>query len=215
MVEFDPPPLLCLATAKRKSGGGLICAYNLRHTACSISYALIERREIMEFLPSLKIIYIIISAVFLFIIGYFWFYRICRIIDSYLEMLYNIIDCKPIKKRRLLPLYSKNEARGTYKGREVIAGVQYAGLGFEWMPLPHIRIKLKDVIRYNYNRIPDFAFIKSGWLVFKIKERLAWGVFDKNYNRFFTKEFIIITLTRLLAVAEDAERGKTLGEIFK
>jgi hypothetical protein len=97
----------------------------------------------------------------------------------------------------------------------VILGIQYVGLGFEWMPLPQIRIKLKDVLRYNYSRVPDFAYIKSGWLVFRIKDRLVWGVFDKSYPRFFTKNFIIITLTRLLAVAEDAERGKTLGEIFK
>ena len=169
----------------------------------------------MESLLSLKFIYFIISVVFLSTVGYSWFYRIRRTIDDYLDMLSEIIDCKLIRKHRLLPLYSKNELTGTYRGRQVIAGIQYIGLGFEWMPLPYIKIKLKDVIRYNYNRIPDFAFIKRGWLIFRIKERLVWGIFDKNYNRIFAKEFIIIALTRLLAVADDSERGKTLEEIFK
>lgn len=169
----------------------------------------------MNSLFSLKFIYFIIAISFLFLIGYLWFYRIRKYIDSYLEVLYDIIYCKPEKKYRLLPLYSKNEIRGTYKDREIVAGIQYTGLGFEWMPLPYIKIKLKEVIRYNYDRIPYFAFIKNGWLVLKIKERLVWGIFDKNYSRFFTRDFIIITLTRLLVVVEDAERGKTLGEIFK
>ncbi len=169
----------------------------------------------MSVLLSLKTIYLLIALVFLSLIGYFWCYRIKKIIDNYLEILCGVIDCIPLKKIRLLPLYSKNEVKSKYQNREVIAGIQYVGLGFEWMPLPYIRIKLKDVIRYNYNRVPNFAFIKSGWLIFRIKERLVWGIFDKNYNRFFTKEFIIIALTRLLAVADDAERGKTLEEIFK
>lgn len=169
----------------------------------------------MESLLSLKLIYLIIAVIFFSLIGYSWFYRIRRIIDSYLKLICEIIDCKSIQKRRLMPFYSKNEMVGTYKDRQVIAGIKYVGLGFEWMPLPYIKVKLNDVIRYNYNRIPNFAFIKRGWLVFRIRERLTWGIFDMNYNRFFTKEFIIIALTRLIAVAEDAERGMTLEEIFK
>lgn len=169
----------------------------------------------MEFLPSLEMIYIILALLFLFIIGYYWFFRIRRTVDAYLELLCNIVNGESRKGIRLLPLYSKNEVVGKYKDREVIAGILYLGVGFEWMPLPHIRIKLKDVIRYNYNRIPDFTYIKNGWLIFKIKERLVWGVFDKSYNRLFTKDFIIITLTKLLAIAEDVERGRTFGEVFK
>lgn len=169
----------------------------------------------MKELLSLYNIYIIIGSLLILLIGYFWLFSIRRIINNYLEFVCNIIDCKSPRKKRLLPVYSKNEIKGKYKGREVIAGVQYVGLAFEWMPLPHIRIKLNDVIRYNFSRVPDFAYIKRGWLIFKIKERLLWGVFDKNYSRFFTKDFIIITLTRLLAVAEDAEKGRTLKEIFK
>ncbi|MFC1709213.1 hypothetical protein ACFL2J_04050 [Candidatus Omnitrophota bacterium] len=164
---------------------------------------------------SLKNVYIIVGFTFLAVVGCFWFFRIRKIINAYLDLVCNIIDHEPKKSLRLLPLYSKNEIMGKYKGRDVIIGIQYVGLGFEWMPLPHIRVKLKDVIRYNYSRVPDFAYIKRGWLVFKIKERLIWGIFDKNYTRFFTKDFIIITLARLMAVAEDTERGRTLGEIFK
>ncbi|MDD5617744.1 MAG: hypothetical protein PHG69_01485 [Candidatus Omnitrophica bacterium] len=170
----------------------------------------------MNFLLSLEFIYSVIALIFLSIIGYYWFYRIRKIADGYLNDVCEVINCQPVSQKRLIPLYSKDEIKGVYKNREVVAGIQYLGLGFEWMPLPYIKIKLKDVIRYNYNRIPNFAFIqRGGWLVFKINERLTWGVFDKNYDRFFTKDFIIITLERLLSVADDAERGKTLREIFK
>lgn len=169
----------------------------------------------MNNLFSLSSIYLIISILFLSLVGYFWFYYIRKIINNYLVMLCEIIDCKLIKKPRLLPLYSKNELTGTYKDRQVIAGVQYIGIGFEWMPLPYLMIKLKDVIRYNYSKLPDFTFIKKDWLVFRIKERLVWGIFDRNYSRFFSKDYIVIALARLLAVAEDVERGRTLEEIFR
>lgn len=171
--------------------------------------------EEMNYLSYNFIIFIFSSSIILLIIGYFWFYRACKIIENYLDNLSGVLSCQRERKRKFSLFYSRYELSGTYKGRPVIAGIQYVGLGFEWMPLPYIKIKLKDVIRYNYNRLPDFAYIKMGWLVFKIKERLTWGVFDKNYNRFFTKDFVLIALTRLLAVAEDVERGKTLEEIFK
>jgi hypothetical protein len=164
---------------------------------------------------SLTSIYIIIGLIFLAVVGYFWLFRIRKIINSYLDLVGNIVGGKPKVDFRLLPVYAKDEITGEYQGRKVIVGVQYVGAGFEWMPLPYIGIELRNVIRYNYSRVPDFALIRSGWLVFKIKERLVWGVFDKSYPRFFTKDFIIIALTRLMAVAEDVERGRTLGEIFK
>lgn len=149
------------------------------------------------------------------LIGYFWFFRLRRLIDNYLVVLGQILDSKPKKKHRLFPLYSKIEVIGIYKDRQVVGGIHYVGLGFEWMPLPYIKIKLREVIRYNYHRVPNFAYIDKGWLVLKIKERLPWGVFDKNFNRFFSKDYIVITLTRLSAVADDVERGKTLEDIFK
>ncbi len=169
----------------------------------------------MNLLLSLEFVYFVIAVIFLSLTGYCWLYRIRKIVDSYLNISCEIIDCQQTAKKRFFPLYSKSEIVGVYKDRQVIAGIQYIGLGFEWMPLTYIRIKLKDVIRYNHNRVPNFAFIQSGWLVFKINERLTWGILDKNYTRFFTKDFIVITLTRLLTVAEDVERGKTLEEIFK
>ncbi|MDD5291579.1 MAG: hypothetical protein PHY46_00120 [Candidatus Omnitrophica bacterium] len=169
----------------------------------------------MDLLFSLEFIYFVIGAIFLSVISYYWLYRIRKIVSGYLNISCEIISCQEKPRKRLMPLYSKGEIEGVYKGRQVIIGIQYIGLGFEWMPLPYIRVKLKDVIRYNYNRIPDFAFIQSGWLVFRIKDRLTWGILDKNYTRFFTEDFMVIALTRLLSVAEDAERGKTLEEIFK
>jgi len=169
----------------------------------------------MNFLLSLKFIYSVIGIIFLSAVGYGWFYLVRNTVESYLNNLCEIINCPQPAQKRIFPFYSKSEVTGTFKDRQVIAGLQYIGLGFEWMPMPFIRIKLKDVIRYNYNRIPNFAFIERGWLVLRINERLTWGIFDKSYVRFFTKDFINVALERLLSVAEDAERGKTLGEVFK
>jgi len=149
------------------------------------------------------------------VIGYGWFYRIRRFVDSYLDELAQSVGSRPLRKHRLLPLYSKYEVAGVFKKRQVIGGVRYSGVGIEWMPFPYIKIKLREVIRYNLNRLPEFAFIEKGWLVFKIKHRLVWGIFDREYNRFFTKDFVIISLTRLAAVADDLERGKTMDEVFK
>ena len=163
----------------------------------------------------LRIITIGGSIFCILVIGYEWFYRIRRFVDSYLDELSRAVGTRPLRKRRLLPLYSKYEVAGVLKGRQVIGGVKYSGVGIEWMPFPYIKIKLKEVIRYNVNRLPEFAFIDKGWLVFKIKHRLVWGIFDREYSRFFTKDYILIALTRLIAVADDLERGKTMNEVFK
>jgi len=149
------------------------------------------------------------------VIGYGWFYRVRRLVNLYLQNFSEIIGSKPLRKNRFLPFYSKYEIAGVYKGRQIIGGIQYSGLGIEFMPLPYLKLRLKEVIRYNIERLPEFAYIEKGWLVFKHKHRLVWGIFDKEYERLFTREFILITLARLLAVAEDLERGKTIEEIFK
>ena len=148
-------------------------------------------------------------------IGYGWFYRIRRFVESYLYDLADVVGSRPLRKNRWLPFYSKYEVAGVFKDRQIIAGIKYSGIGIEWMPLPYIKIKLKEVIRYNLNRMPEYAYIDKGWLVFKVKHRLVWGIFDKDYGRFFTKDFIVITVTRLLSVADDLERGKTIEEVFK
>jgi len=163
----------------------------------------------------IKIIYYSIIAILSGLIGYYWFYKLKNMIEEYLKFTCEIISCKNLRKRSWISLYSRVELEGSFNGRNAIAGVQYVGLGFEWMPLPYIKIKLKDVIRYNYDRIPDFTYIQRGWLIFKIKDRFTWGVFDKRYSHFFTKEFVNVTLTRLAVIADDIERGKTMEEIFK
>jgi len=157
---------------------------------------------------------LVLMFIVLAIIIYFWFFRIRRLVNAYLEALCELIDAVP-QKNKWIPIYSKSEAIGMYQGRQVVGGIRYLGKGLEWMPLPYIRIKLKDVIRYNYHRVPNFAYIERGWLVFKITEHLSWGILDKEYKRFFSKDYISIALSRLLAVVEDVERGKTLEEIFK
>ncbi len=55
----------------------------------------------MESLLSLKTVYITTGASFLLIVGYFWFFRIRRTINGYLELVGNIIDCEQAKKIRL------------------------------------------------------------------------------------------------------------------
>jgi hypothetical protein len=44
---------------------------------------------------------------------------------------------------------------------------------------------------------------------------VLWGIFDKNFEQVLSKNYLIIALERLLATAEDVERGRTLKEIFK
>lgn len=161
---------------------------------------------------SLELIFVVVVV---FIVIYFWFFRIRLLIDSYLRELYELVNYQPKRKHRLIPFYSKSEAVGLYKDREVVGGIRYLGRGLEWMPLPYIKIKLKDVIRYNYHKLPYFAQIERGWLILNIVERLPGGLLDKGYKRFFTKHYLVITLARLITVAEDVERGKTLKEIFR
>lgn len=153
--------------------------------------------------------------VVLLVVAYFWFFRIRRLISGYLNALCDLVHCPPKTRYRWLPFYSRNEIAGLYKTRELVGGIRYLGRGLEWMPLPYIKIKLKEVIRYNYRRLPYFAKIEHGWLVLHITENLPWGLLDKRYRQFFTKQYLVIMLERLVAVAEDVERGRTMGEIFK
>ena len=168
----------------------------------------------MSVIPLTSFDYLLITFV-AFVLIYFWFFRIRRLIDGYLDVMYELLQCQSAKRHRLFPLYMKEELVGSYQGREVVCGIRYRNRGFELMALPFIKIKLKSVIRYNYQRLPYFAQIERGWLVLHITKQLPWGMFDKEYLKLFTKESLVITLTRLLAVAEDVERGKTLQEVFK
>lgn len=157
---------------------------------------------------------ICIAAIVLIVV-YFWFFRIRRLVSGYFDVLCKLINCVPRKKYNIIPFYTKNEVEGFYQERMVVGGICYIGKKSEWMPLPFIKIKLKSVIRYNYSRLPNFAVIENDWLVLRIDESLPWGMLSKDYPHFFTEEYISIALSRLLAVAEDVERGRTMEEVFK
>jgi len=48
-----------------------------------------------------------------------------------------------------------------------------------------------------------------------VRMPILWGVFDRNFPQIFSHENLRIALDRLLAIAEDLERGRTPKELFK
>jgi len=155
------------------------------------------------------------SFVCVVILVLFWCCRLSRIINRYLQTLGVIMQTVPLRGPQVMPLYSKYEVAGVYKDWQVLGGIKYRSVGIEVLPLPYIKIKLQPVIRYNLERLPNFTAIeKDRWLVFKVKHKLAWGIFDREYESFFSHDFIVNILERLVAVAEDLERGKKVEDIF-
>ncbi|MFH1691244.1 MAG: hypothetical protein ABIC68_01530 [Candidatus Omnitrophota bacterium] len=102
-----------------------------------------------------------------------------------------------------------------YKGRQVIVGVDYSGFNGEFLPLPFIQMKLKEALSYNYHRLPNYATIEKNNLVFKVKVSILFGVFDRNYPKVFSRNYFVIALEKMIATAEDAERGRTISDMFK
>lgn len=105
-------------------------------------------------------------------------------------------------------------AKGVYKGRNVLIGAMFSGFKGEFLPLPDIRMELKDTMGYNTNRLPHYAKIEGRELVYIPKLTLNWGVFDKTFPKIFSKNYLIIALEKMLTTAEDVERGRTLKEFF-
>ncbi len=104
---------------------------------------------------------------------------------------------------------------GAYKGRQVMIGVDYSGFNGEFLPLPFIQMKLKETISYNYHRLPNYVTIEKGNLVYKVKVSILFGVFDRNYPKVFSRNYLVIALEKMLSTAEDVERGRTISDIFK
>jgi hypothetical protein len=144
-----------------------------------------------------------------------WFVRIVIVVGVFLKGAREVVGGGETAPTRLLPFYSKEEVSGSYKGREVVIGVVYSGLQGEFLPLPYIRMRLKEAVGYNTNRLPHYAVIEKKFLLYQTKLSVLWGVFDKNFKHVFSKNHLIIALERLLATAEDVERGRTIKEIFK
>ncbi len=158
--------------------------------------------------------YIIAGLVFLFMaLVFWWFYRVCVLVNAFLKYGAEVIGGRPSKGARIQPFYKKVELSGTYKGREVLLGILFAGFKNEFLPLPFIQMKLKESIGYNKNRLPNYAAIEKNLIVYKVKLSVLWGVFDKAYPQVFSRNYLVIALEKLLATAEDVERGRTINEV--
>ncbi len=160
--------------------------------------------------------YILFGAGFVFLILVsLWAYRVSALVEVFLKAAREVLGSKPLTKTHLPFFYNQEEIRGSYKGREVTLGVVYSGLGTEFLPLPRIAMSLKETVGYNINRLPNYAAIEKNLLIYKVKLSVLWGVFDKNYPQVFSRNYLIIALEKLLATAEDVERGRSPKEIFK
>lgn len=160
--------------------------------------------------------YIIAALALLFVVLVFWwYYRSSVLVSAFLKYGVDILGGKFVSGSRIPPFYRTVEIIGTYKGREVFLGVVFTGFKNEFLTLPHIQMRLRDAIGYNTNRLPNYTEIKKNYLIYKVRLSVLWGVFDKNYPQVFSKSYLIIALEKLLATAEDVERGRTVGEIFK
>lgn len=160
--------------------------------------------------------YIVIGIVGLFFgVIFWWFCRVIVLVDGFLKMAREVLGAQSFVRNHLPFFYHKKEMRGSYKGRDVVVGIVFAGLQGEFLPLPYISLRLKETLGYNMNRLPNYAVIEKNYLTYKVKLSVLWGVSDKNYPPVFSKHYLVIALERLLATAEDIERGRTLKEIFK
>jgi hypothetical protein len=65
------------------------------------------------------------------------------------------------------------------------------------------------------NRLPNYAVIEKNLLIYKVKLTIFWGIFDRSYPQVFTRNYCIIALEKLLATAEDVERGRTSKEVLE
>lgn len=152
---------------------------------------------------------IFVSAVLSLLFFCCWLWRVATLTEVFLKNVQETLRATWQGKNRSFLIYKKEELKGSYKGREVIIGVIYAGFKGEFMPLPCVRMKLKEALGYNTNRLPNYAVIEDRHLVYNVKPSLAWGVFDKNYPQVFSKNALLVILEKLLAAAEDLERGRT------
>lgn len=149
------------------------------------------------------------------LIVFWWFYRVLTIVRAFFRNTIDVIGGKYIGSKSTGFFFRKEEVEGVYKGRQVIVGVDYSGFNGEFLPLPHIQMKLKETLSYNYHRLPNYAAIEKSNLIFKVKVSILFGVFDKYYPKVFSRNYFVIALEKMIATAEDVERGRTISDIFK
>jgi hypothetical protein len=150
-----------------------------------------------------------------FIIGLalVWYYRVITLAENFLKTAAKILSDPLRRKANGAIFYGKDELSGIYKGRDVVIGIEHTGFKGEFLAVPSIQMKLKDAMGYNLNRLPHYAIVDKKMVVYKIKINVLWGIFDNNYPQIFSQSYLIMSLERLLATAEDLERGRTSKEL--
>ncbi len=143
-----------------------------------------------------------------------WLGRVAVLAYRFLHVAAGVIEGPQWKRTVHFLFYGKEELRGTYKGRDVIIGVAFAGFRGELMSFPHIALRLREAIGYNLNRLPHYAVIEKGYVVYRMQFSGLLAVFDKSYPQFFSRNYLIIALDRLFATAEDLERGRMYNGVF-
>ncbi len=149
------------------------------------------------------------------VIFLWWYYRMICIVEAFLKTAMDLLGGQRIQEAHRSLFYKKEEIKGVYKGRDVVIGAAFSGFKGEFLLLPVIRLMLKGALGYNLNRLPHYAAIDKNTVSYKVKPNVFWGVFDKNYIQLFSKNYLIIALDRLLATAEDLERGRTSKEFLR
>jgi hypothetical protein len=150
----------------------------------------------------------ILTGAFFCGLALIWYYRIITLGENFLKTSMKLLNEVKRRKSGGNIFYHKVEFSGIYKGREVFVGIEQTGLRGEFLALPYIQMKLKDALTYNMNRLPHYAFVQKKMVVYKMKVNVFWSIFDKNYPQVFSQSFFIVCLERLLATAEDLERGR-------
>lgn len=146
---------------------------------------------------------------------FYWVYRVFRLMKFFVAMSMEILRGTLLVPKIPAFFHVKDEVKGVYQGREVVAGIVFSGLNEEFLPLPYIRVTLKETIGYNLNRLPHDAEIQKNFLVYKPRVSFLWGVFDRDYLQLFSHRHFLMLLEKFWVAAEDLERGRTIKEIFK
>src|SRR5512135_2090382 len=146
---------------------------------------------------------------------FWWYYRVVSLTEGFLKAARELLDATSAGRSRRGIFYQKEELRGSYKGRDVTVGIELAGFKGEFLVLPRIRMRLKDTLGYNLNRLPHYALVEKNHVVFHIKMSVFWGVFDRSYPQIFTRNYLVVALEKLLSTAEDLERGRSVRELMR
>ncbi len=147
-----------------------------------------------------------------FIVG--WLARTRVVIQHFLKASREVLGVPEVPLPSWRLFFSRHEVSGIYKGRDVQVGVRYSGIKNAFLPLPLICMMLKETMGYNTARLPQYAVIEKNTLVFLPKANLPWSVFDKAFDKVFSKNYLILALEKMMATAEDLERGHPSREVF-